>query len=508
MCAAQTSSATTYRHLFDLSKGGMGQVALAVRRDGRFVRLYAVKRLLPALREDREAREMFLEEGRLAGLLHHPNVVGVTDVGEDAEGPYLVMDYIEGLSARELIVRASADGFLLSLSMVCSIVAQVARGLAAAHELRSHSGASLHLIHRDVSPHNILIGFDGTARIADFGIARATGREHRTSTGVLKGKLGYMAPEMLQFHEPTAQSDLFSLGIVLFELLTLQRLYGGENDRERARKILQAPPPDVGDLRPDVPPPLQALLLQMLAKDPVSRPKSAALVAEALEACVVATSEEEGPPAIDEFMNEVFSDERDIRKEEVQRQLVALDSAEVETTPSRRGSWLGLALLSSVAAVAVVVAMVAGGAYRWSQGDQGVDQTEEASDGPLPDDGAVQLRLSSTPSRAIVIADDPQLPPLRTPGVLDVRRGASPITLRVELEGYESVRRTFVPTENGALHVQLTAAPIEMDAMEGTEVNGGMSDALPVPPPTMESTMRRRRRPTVMQEDGFEFFDD
>ncbi|MEM7609463.1 MAG: serine/threonine-protein kinase, partial [Myxococcota bacterium] len=214
-----SSTGSGYEYLFDLSKGGMGSVALAVRRDGRFTRLYAVKRLLPSLRDDVQAREMFLEEGRLAGLLHHPNVVGVTDVGEDEQGPYLVMDYVEGISARDLTVHARRSGVPLSIAMVCTIGAQTARGLSAAHELCAHDGAPLQLVHRDVSPHNILLGFDGIARIADFGVARAIGREHRTSTGVLKGKLGYMAPEMLQFHEPTAKTDLFALGVVLYEML-------------------------------------------------------------------------------------------------------------------------------------------------------------------------------------------------------------------------------------------------------------------------------------------------
>ena len=192
------SGSTPYRRLFDLAEGGMGRVELSVRRGPSFQRLYAVKRLHQAITSNSDARMMFLEEGRLAGLIHHPNVVGVLDVGEDAQGPFLVMEYVDGITARDVIVHAKRHGIPTPVQIAVRIIAQAARGLATAHDLTSHDGSALELVHRDISPHNILVGFDGIARVADFGIARASGREHRTSTGVLKGKLGYMAPEVLQ----------------------------------------------------------------------------------------------------------------------------------------------------------------------------------------------------------------------------------------------------------------------------------------------------------------------
>ena len=138
---------------------------------------------------------MFLDEGRIAGLVRHPHVVSVVDVGEDEAGPYLVMDFVEGVSLAELIARAAARGEHVPMTVALRIAAQVAAGLHAVHETRGADGKLLQLIHRDVSPQNVLIAFDGTARVSDFGIAKALGRATRTTTGVLKGKVGYLAPD-------------------------------------------------------------------------------------------------------------------------------------------------------------------------------------------------------------------------------------------------------------------------------------------------------------------------
>ena len=217
----------------------MATVDLAVRREGTFLRLHAVKRLHSHLLDDADVRAMFLEEARIAGLLRHPNVVSVTDVGEDAAGPFLVMDYVEGVSVAALIEHTRAQAELVPLDVALRIAIDVARGLHAAHELTAPDGRPLSLVHRDVSPQNVLLGFDGVARVTDFGIAKAMGRSARTSTGILKGKLGYMAPEQLRFSGQDRRSDLFAFGVVLYELLTARRLYPGQRGEETARRILE-----------------------------------------------------------------------------------------------------------------------------------------------------------------------------------------------------------------------------------------------------------------------------
>jgi serine/threonine-protein kinase len=320
---------SSYRSLFGLSEGGMGRVELAVRREGKFERLYAVKRLQPAAREDRAARAMFLEEARLAGLIHGPHVVGVLDVGEDGEGPFLVMEYVDGVTVRDLVLHAKRSQIPLPVQLCCQLAVHAARGLQSAHELTSNDGVPLELVHRDVSPHNILVGFDGVARVVDFGIARALGRDHRTSTGILKGKLGYMAPEILRFEEADSRSDVFALGVVLFEMLAGAQLYGGPDDNQRARRILSEPPPEIGERRDDVPPRLEALLMRMLAKAREHRPGSARAIAEELEAIADELAIEEGRIDLVDYVASVFAEERSLRKARIREAL-----AEVRTKPS------------------------------------------------------------------------------------------------------------------------------------------------------------------------------
>jgi serine/threonine-protein kinase len=259
----------------------MGQVYLAVRREGAFERLFALKRLKPELVDEPDVRAMFLDEARLAGLIRHPNVVGVVDVGQDGDGPFLVMEYVEGITASDLARSASEK--LLPVEVCLRVVRDVAEGLQAAHELSDGDGRPLRLVHRDVSPQNILISFDGTSRVTDFGIAKALGRVAKTSTGVLKGKLGYMAPEQLRFEEPDRRADLFALGVVLFELLTGRRLYESNDGLDGPRRILAEPPPDLTDYREDAEPELVDLLFHLLAKNPAARPESAKEVARACE---------------------------------------------------------------------------------------------------------------------------------------------------------------------------------------------------------------------------------
>ncbi|HMR78999.1 MAG TPA: serine/threonine-protein kinase, partial [Polyangiaceae bacterium] len=189
------SNTGSYQTLCALASGGMGRVDLAVRKEGSFERLFAVKRLKAEFATDPEVRGMFLDEARIAGLVRHPNVVSVMDIGEDESGPFLVMQYVEGITVAALISEKSAQPIPMEVAL--KIVIHAAEGLHAAHELRGADGTPLQLVHRDVSPQNIMVGFDGVSLVTDFGIAKAMGRTSRTSTGVLKGKLGYLAPEQL-----------------------------------------------------------------------------------------------------------------------------------------------------------------------------------------------------------------------------------------------------------------------------------------------------------------------
>ena len=316
--SSEPSIGSGYRRVCVLASGGVGTVELALREEGRFRRLYAVKRLLDVYRDDADFRAMFLDEARIAGLIRHPNVVSVLDVGEDERGPYLVMDYVEGVSAAALVTRAVASEVQLPLQVCVRVAMEVAEGLHAAHEQRDARGRPMHLVHRDVSPQNLLIGFDGITRVTDFGIAKALGRSTRTQTGVLKGKFGYMSPEQLRFEEPDRRSDVFSLGIVLFELASGERLYKNVEGMDGTRRILNEPPPDLAEHRDDVPPDLVHLLFSMLAKDPEHRPADAKTVARRLEGILAELVVEEGRVEVDEFLATAFAEQR--RQQEVRVQ--------------------------------------------------------------------------------------------------------------------------------------------------------------------------------------------
>jgi tRNA A-37 threonylcarbamoyl transferase component Bud32 len=386
----------------------MGRVDLSSRREGTFERLYAVKHLHAHVREDAEMRAMFLDEARIAGLLRHPNVVSVVDVGEDDEGPFLVMDYVEGVPLTSLVKRALETETQLPIEVALRIAIDVARGLAAAHDLCDSDGAPLHLVHRDVSPHNVLVGFDGIARVTDFGIAKVLGRQSaQTSTGILKGKLGYMSPEQLRFHAPDRRSDLFSLGVVLYELLAGRRLYRGSEGESAALRILEEPPPDLADARDDAPPALVGLLFALLAKDPADRPRDAHAVEHALEEVLADLGVAATTNVVRAHMRASFEAERAQRELEV-RTAQSTPTPLVEAVASRpsanddaatraasahtpeatrRRSWI------TRAAIAAVLALLIGGlAVQYAARD--------GSDAPAAVPAATEISPRETPPPA------------------------------------------------------------------------------------------------------------
>lgn len=355
-------TALSYQTLYSIASGGMGRVDVAVRREGSFERLFAVKRLKPELASDEHIRAMFLDEARIAGLVRHANVVSVLDVGHDSSGPYLVMELIEGISVAELLTNRAVHP--LPVEVALRIAMQTAEGLHAAHELRTPNGTSLELVHRDISPQNILLGFDGVARVTDFGIAKAFGRSTQTSTGILKGKVGYISPEQLRFEEPDRRADLFSLGVVLFELLTGRRLYRSAKDLEGPRRILTEPPPDLGEYRDDVEPELVQMMFQLLAKKREDRPATAKEVARRLEGMIASLNAAGEVADTTELLSQHFGSRRDELRAKTEealqrsREEALRAAAEPVKVPSRpRVKLLGAAALVTVAGVAVAYAL-------------------------------------------------------------------------------------------------------------------------------------------------------
>jgi serine/threonine protein kinase len=232
---SQAEPGAKYRLLLELGRGGMGVVQLAMTQGPQgFVKLVVLKMLKPELLSHPEAKRMFLEEARISARLSHPNLVQVYEVIEYAGVPTLVMEYLEGKPLALVADRAPLD-----LWSYLHVLERVLTGLHAAHELRDYDGLSLNLVHRDVSPQNVFLSFDGQVKILDFGIAKAAHSEIQTDYGELKGRIRYMAPEQLMGKDVDRRADLFAVGVILWEVLTGRRMWAGLGDAEVMRRLLE-----------------------------------------------------------------------------------------------------------------------------------------------------------------------------------------------------------------------------------------------------------------------------
>ena len=356
---ATVDKSASYVEIGRIAKGGLGIVEMVLRREGEFERVYAMKRPHPHLVDEPHVRHMFFQEARLAGLLQHPNVVSVLDVGEDERGPYLLMDYVEGLSLQEVIRHALTAGDLVPLAIVVQIGLQAAKGLNAAHGLIAHDGTPTPLVHRDVSPQNLLVGFDGVVRIADFGIAKALGGDGAaTTTHMLKGKTGYMSPEQLRFEGVDHRSDLFALGVVLFETAAGRRLYKGASLEQVAQKILHDPPPELASYRGDVDAELERVLMELLVKDRAARIQDAKTLTARLEQIRHRMFGTEEWVELAEYMNTELAQRRDELRS---RRSAALESVQRRRTGAVRAAVAPAARMARWPWVAVLALVILGG---------------------------------------------------------------------------------------------------------------------------------------------------
>ena len=274
-----------YETLREIASGGMATVHLGrILGVGGFERVVAIKVMHPHLAMDPQFVGMFLDEARLAARVRHPNVVGTIDILEDEIGLFLVMEYIEGPSLTSLIRAAQRRAAPITLGALLRIFLDALAGLHAAHELTDGQGELLNLVHRDVSPQNILVGSDGIARITDFGVARARSRITATKGHEVKGKMSYLAPEQVRSEPIDRRADIYSAGVMLWGLLTGRRMIRADNDGAIIAQILSTTRPSARDVNPAVPPALDDVCTAAIALDPEARPATAALFAEAIEA--------------------------------------------------------------------------------------------------------------------------------------------------------------------------------------------------------------------------------
>ncbi|WP_437538949.1 serine/threonine-protein kinase [Sorangium sp. So ce726] len=288
-----------------IASGGMASVHLGrLVGDAGFSRTVAIKRLHPALAEAPEIAESLRDEARIVARIQHPNVVAMVDLLLAEDEAFLVMEYVRGESLARLLRAARARGAPAPVPIVASIACGALHGLHAAHEARSESGDPLGIVHRDVSPENVLVGVDGTARLLDFGIAKARGRLSTTRGGQIKGKLAYMAPEQLLCADVTQRTDVFAAGAVLWEALAGRRLFDGGDEGALIRAVLEGPIVPPSALAAHVPSALDAIVLRALERNAEGRYPTARELAVAIEDAVPLAS----PRAVGEWVEELAGD--------------------------------------------------------------------------------------------------------------------------------------------------------------------------------------------------------
>jgi eukaryotic-like serine/threonine-protein kinase len=323
-----------YQLCFELASGGMASVYLA-RAEGvpGYQKLVALKRIHPHLADEKDYVEMFLDEARIASRITHANVCSVLDFGVADGEYYIAMEYLVGepLSRvhRRVVANADQRASPLLPARMARVIAQASEGLHAAHELKDSDGESLGVVHRDVSTENLFVTYDGETQVVDFGIAHARHRVHHTEAGQVKGTFPYMAPEQMTAAVVDRRVDVWALGAVLWELLTLRRLFLRDTDVNTMYAVLSGEIRPPSDYRGDVPAELDAIVLKALQRNPDERWQSAREMGKALRRFLARQEELVGPAEIADWMAELFPN-----GESRKRQLMELARTDVASTVS------------------------------------------------------------------------------------------------------------------------------------------------------------------------------
>ena len=397
-----------YRIVRPLGEGGMATVYLARSLGtGGFQRLVAIKLMHQFLSADGQFVEMFLDEARVAANIRHPNCVSIVDLGNEAEQLFMVMDYVEGDTLAAVEGTAARLGRAIPLGVVLRIVLDALAGLDAAHELKTPDGVDLKVVHRDVSPQNIIVGVDGTARLTDFGIARAEQRIATTRTGMLKGKAPFMAPEQFEGRPVDRRADVFAMGVTLWEAVALRRLFPGRETYEQALRNTRAPYRKLKEILPSVPASLDEIVRKSLAHNPVERFPTAAAFADALEhefRSVLAT-----PRQVGSFMAAVAADKIQRERDAVRNAPKPAEEPVAPRTSARatRNTYGARRAEEPIAATAVQAfesrPPAAGGAGPRPANDTGSDDDPEVA--------AALLALTEIPADRATVDLGPITPP-------------------------------------------------------------------------------------------------
>lgn len=304
-------SSDRYVLLERIGVGGMAEVFRASARGAEgFERPIAIKRILPSLASDEDFVRMFVDEAKIAVQLQHPNIVQIFDLGRDGDEYFIAMELVHGKDLRAILDRVSSEGRTVPLAVALHIAMKVCEALHHAHCAVSHGGRSLCVVHRDVTPQNVLVSYDGEVKVTDFGLAKAAGRATQTQAGVVKGKLAYMAPEAFAGLAVDHRSDVFGVGILLWEMLSGRRLFLGASDLETIEKARLAIVPPLRSADPSIPAEVERIVRTALARDREQRYQTAEALHDELEAFTYGHQEFLTTAALASWLREHFAPER------------------------------------------------------------------------------------------------------------------------------------------------------------------------------------------------------
>jgi serine/threonine protein kinase len=289
---------------------------------GGFRKLVVMKRLLGWQRDDGEAAESLLDEARVAATINHPNIVTTLDIGLDRGSPYIVLEYLQGEDLRYLLQQLHERDASIPLDVACRIGASIAAALAQAHELTLPNGARRCIVHRDVTPSNIIVCYSGVTKLVDFGVARVSDADPKTKSGVVKGKFSYLAPEQLSGAPLDGRTDVFQLGIVLWEMVAMRRLFEGKTDPERLNAVLSRVIPRPSEFNAAVPPCLDRTIMRALERDPARRHQRAQELEEELLEAIGAVGGSGGDHSVAKWMHHALA-ERHAWRLDLERKTVA-----------------------------------------------------------------------------------------------------------------------------------------------------------------------------------------